>query len=223
MITEVEAQILNTLQALFDRFGWLGVVGLTIFESATGFSSSEIFLSLAGWLLLAAHNAPEAMILVSGLYTALGSLAGASIPYWVARLGGRPLVEKILSWFRMDPRYITLAEQQFQRWGSGLVFFGRVIPVVRVMVNIPAGLVRMPFLKFSVFTFLGAYIWCTVFIGLGYTIGHQWPLITRMVAKYTPLVLIALVILVVVGFIARQRFHQRLRLQSILTTVDKEK
>jgi len=144
----LETQILSTLQSLYDAWGWFGVAALLIFENATGITPSEIILGLAGWMLISEHQLPASMIFFGGLYAAIGSALGASIPYWAARLGGRPLVDKLARWIRIDPAHITRAENQFHRWGTGLVLVGRVIPGIRTLISIPAGLARMPFITF---------------------------------------------------------------------------
>ena len=163
---------------MFDHFGWFGVAGVMAFENATSITPSEIILGLAGWMLIAAPGAPPALILVGGLCASLGSAAGSSFAYWLVRLGGRPVVDRVARWFRLDPRHLARADAQFHRGGPALVLFGRMLPIVRVVVTIPAGLARMPFRQFFTYTFIGAYVWCTLLIGLGYAVGHEWPLIS---------------------------------------------
>jgi membrane protein DedA with SNARE-associated domain len=189
LIIELEATILSTAQTLYDAWGWFGVAALLAFENATGITPSEIILGLAGWMLISEHQLPVSMIFMGGLYAAIGSTLGASINYWVARLGGRPLVDKLARWIRIDPAHITRAENQFHRWGAGLVLVGRVMPGIRTLINIPAGLARMPFLTFFVATFIGAYAWCTLLIGAGYALGHEWTLISQYLKQYFPYLL----------------------------------
>jgi len=189
MITKFETTILSATQTIYDAWGWFGVAVLLAFENATGIMPSEIILALAGWMLISEHQLPVSMIFVGGLYAAIGSTLGASITYWAARLGGRPMVDKLIRWARIDPAHITRAENQFQRWGTGLVLVGRLMPGIRTLINIPAGLARMPFLTFFVATFIGAYIWCTLLIGAGYTLGHEWTLISQYLKQYFPYLL----------------------------------
>jgi membrane protein DedA with SNARE-associated domain len=167
MINELETIILSAVQTIYDAWGWFGVALLLIFENATGVTPSEIILGLAGWMLISEHQLPISMIFIGGLYAAIGSTLGASIAYWVARLGGRPLVDKLAHWIRIDSAHIVHAENQFHRWGAGVVLIGRVMPGIRTLINIPAGLARMPFLTFFVATFIGSYTWCTLLIGAG--------------------------------------------------------
>ena len=112
MFDTLEQTILSTLQIIFDEFGWLGVFGLMVFENATGITPSEIILGLAGWMLISEHQLPPTMIPLGGLYAAIGSVLGASVAYWVARLGGRPLVDRLARWLRIDSAHIDRAENQ---------------------------------------------------------------------------------------------------------------
>ncbi len=206
MITELETIILSAAQTIYDAWGWFGVAMLLAFENATGITPSEIILGLAGWMLISEHQLSPSMIPLGGLYAAIGSVLGASVAYWVARLGGRPLVDRLARWLRIDSAHIDRAENQFHRWGTGLVLVGRVMPGVRTLVSIPAGLARMPFATFFVATFIGAYVWCTLLIGAGYVLGHEWVLISAYVKQFFPYLLAGgFVVLAVYFWFTRRR------------------
>lgn len=189
MLDQIEATILSALQTIFDQFGWVGVFGLMAFENATGITPSEIILALAGWMLIERHEISLVMIPLGGLYAALGSVSGASIIYWVARLGGRPVIERFARLLRIDMAHLTRVEGQIHKFGTGLILIGRVIPGIRTLISIPAGLVRIPFLKFILATFAGTYVWCTLLIGFGYVLGREWMLISQYIKHYLPFVL----------------------------------
>jgi len=210
MLDTIEQTILSALQFIFDQFGWLGVFGLMVFENATGITPSEIVLAFAGWMLIERHGISPTFIPVGGLYAGLGSAIGASITYWIARKGGRPLVYKFAKFFHIDLKYIEKVEEQCNKWGAGIVLVGRVIPGVRTLVSIPAGLVRIPFAKFFLFTFVGAYIWCTLLIGAGYMLGHEWMLISDYIKTHLPLILIS-GLLVIVAYLV---YHYRASLSN---------
>jgi membrane protein DedA with SNARE-associated domain len=184
LITELETIILSVAKTIYDAWGWFGVAALLAFENATGITPSEIILGLAGWMLISEHQLPVSTIFIGGSYAAFGSTLGASITYWIARLGGRPLVEKLARWFCFDPANLPRAETQCHRWGAGLVLVGRVMPGIRTLINIPAGLARMPFLTFFVATFIGSYFWCSLLIGAGYALGQEWVLISQYLKQY---------------------------------------
>lgn len=190
VVLQIETWILGVAQTLYDAWGWLGVAVLLAFENATGITPSEIILGLAGWMLIAEHDLPPALILLGGLYAAAGSTLGASAAYWAARLGGRPVVDRLARWARIDPAHIARVERQFQRWGLGLVFAGRMLPGIRTLVSIPAGLARIPFLAYLGTTFAGAYFWCTILIGAGYLLGHEWALVSTQLNRALPYLLV---------------------------------
>jgi membrane protein DedA with SNARE-associated domain len=220
MLGSFEQAILSALQIIFDKFGWLGVFGLMIFENATGISPAEIILAFAGWMLIERHDVPVSFIPIAGFYAGLGSAIGASITYWVARRNGRPFVDRMVKIFRVPPGYIEKAEEQCRKWGAGIVLIGRFLPGLRVLVNIPAGLVSIPFPKFFIATFIGAYIWCTALIGAGYVFGHQWHLISEYIKTHVPLVLI--VGLLLVGAYLAYRYRESLPVAAWMRRGNKE-
>lgn len=165
------------------------MAALLTFENATGILPSEIILGLSGWMLIAEHHLPPSMIFLGGLYAATGSAIGASITYWAARLGGRPMINILTRWARINPVHINRVDNQLHRWGVGLVLVGRVIPGIRTLISIPAGLTQMPFPTFLTATFIGSYVWCLLLIGAGYVLGHEWALISAYLKQALPYIL----------------------------------
>ena len=210
MLDTLEQTILSALQLIFDKFGWFGVFGLMVFENATGITPSEIILAFAGWMLIERHGISPTFIPLAGFYAGLGSAIGASITYWVARIGGRPMIDKFANLFRIDLGYIEKIEDQCRKWGAGIVMVGRVIPGVRTLVSIPAGLVKIPFPKFFLATFIGAYFWCTLLIGAGYVLGHEWRLISEYIKTHLPVVFASGLLVVTVYLM----YHYRAALPS---------
>lgn len=211
MLDKLETMILSSLQVIFDEFGWAGVFGLMIFENATGITPSEIILGFAGWMLIERHGIAPTFILLAGAYAGFGSAIGASITYWAARIGGRPLIEKFTKIFRIDMNMITKAEDQMHKWGTGLVLIGRVIPGARTLISIPAGLVKIPFPRFFIATFIGAYTWCTLLIGAGYVLGHEWRLVSDYIKQHFPLA----ISLGLLGICAYLVYHYRAHLPAL--------
>ena len=215
MIDALEVFIVANLQSVFDRIGWLGVAGLLVFENATGIIPSEVIMGLAGWMLLAAHDAPFISVFWGGAVAALASTGGASLMYWAANLGGRLVVDRMARWLRIDAQYIEWAEKQFQRWGTGFVLFGRMIPGVRTLINIPAGLARMSYGIFALYTLIGSYVWCTLLIAGGYVLGHEWQRASDLVKQFAPWLLVIGVVVWVVKYLwQRWRSARRLPLTN---------
>lgn len=102
---------------------------------------------------------------------AIGSWLGATIMYWASRLAGRPLVMRYGGYVFIPPAKVEKAERWSAHYGSMGIFISRLLPVVRHLIGIPAGIVRMDYLKFSLFTLLGSGIWCSVLCWLGVKIG----------------------------------------------------
>lgn len=116
---------------------------------------------------------PVLFVLVTGLIIAVGSVASEVVTYWLARIGGRTLVERFSRWLRVDMRHFERAEALFGRWGVGLVMFGRILPGLRTLVSVPAGMTRMNFGLFFGASFGGAYVWNTLLVAAGYLLGFN--------------------------------------------------
>ena len=116
---------------------------------------------------------PVLFVLVMGLIIAVNSAVTEIITYWLARVGGHALVFRFSRWLRVDARHIDRAESLFTRWGVGLVMFGRILPGVRTLVSVPAGITRMDFGLFFGASFGGAYLWNTLLVAAGYLLGFK--------------------------------------------------
>lgn len=131
-------------------------------------------------ILLAAQRAevfingqPILFVLATGLFVALIHVIMETITYWLARLGGRPLVFRFSRWLRVDIRHLDRVEALFGRWGIRLVLFGRIIPGVRTLVSVPAGITRMNFGLFLGTSLGGAYLWNTLMVAIAYLFGFK--------------------------------------------------
>jgi membrane protein DedA with SNARE-associated domain len=105
---------------------------------------------------------------------ALGYLAGSLGGWAIGMAGGRPLVERHGRWLHLGPDRLARAERWFHRFGSRAVFLGRLTPLVRSFISIPAGVFRAPLGRYTVLTLAGSLIWCAVFAGVGWAVGTHW-------------------------------------------------
>ncbi|MCB9110895.1 MAG: DedA family protein [Anaerolineales bacterium] len=208
MIDQLETTILNALQFIYEELGWLGVTLVMVIENATGLTPSEVVLGFAGWMLIEAHNLPFSTVFLGGLFAAIGSVIGASLMYWAARLGGRPVVQRAAKIFRIDTRHIQRVEGMAEKYGVGFIFFGRLLPGIRTLVAIPAGLTGLSYPVFAAATFIGSYIWCTIFIGAGYFLGHEWHILSGIVKQAAPYAL-ATAVLAGTGFLIWQLWMKK--------------
>jgi membrane protein DedA with SNARE-associated domain len=104
----------------------------------------------------------------------LGYTLGAIVGWGIGLYGGRPYLERHGRWLHVDEEKLDRAERWFARWEDWAVFLGRLTPIVRSFVSIPAGVMEVPFVRYVVLTFAGSAIWCLVFAGAGYAAGSNW-------------------------------------------------
>ena len=104
----------------------------------------------------------------------VGYLIGAVLGWEIGRRGGRPYLEKHGRWLHLDHEKLERAEAWFLRWDDWAVFLGRLTPVVRSFVSVPAGMFEAPLKRYTVLTLLGSAIWCFVFAGIGWAAGANW-------------------------------------------------
>jgi membrane protein DedA with SNARE-associated domain len=146
-----------------EAWGYLGVFVLMAMESSIIPVPSEIVMPPA------AFWAAQGKMSFSGVVIAgtLGSYVGSILNYAVARKVGQPIVMKYGKYFLMPPEKLKMAEQFVARFGTTGIFLARLLPVVRHLISIPAGALKMPFIPFSIATFVGAGIWCFVLSWFG--------------------------------------------------------
>lgn len=124
----------------------------------------------------------------------LGYLVGSIIGWEIGARGGRPFLERHGRWFHLDAAKLDRAERWFERWEDAAVLFGRVTPVVRSFISIPAGVFRAPFGRYVVLTAIGSAIWCFAFAGAGWAAGASWETVHNdfRFVDYAIVVLVAL-------------------------------
>jgi membrane protein DedA with SNARE-associated domain len=104
----------------------------------------------------------------------IGYTVGAVLGWAIGLYGGRPYLERHGRWLHLDHQKLERAERWFERWEDWAVFLGRLTPVIRSFVSIPAGVFEVPFVRYTVLTFLGSAVWCFAFAGAGYVAGSNW-------------------------------------------------
>ncbi len=175
---------------------WPGVVALMAIESACIPLPSELIMPLAGWMLIKAASLPVAYTLVAGVYGALGCVIGSIIAYGAGAWGGRPLLEKYGRYVLISHQDLDRADRWFERSGSWAIFLTRLLPAIRTFISFPAGIARMPFVKFLIYTFIGSFIWCAGLAYGGYVLGEHWEQIRTVMRPFDPLVGAVLALLI---------------------------
>lgn len=192
------AQILVNL--IFD-WGYLGIFIMMVIESSFIPFPSEIVLIPAGYLASQGEMS-IAMIMLSALG---GSMVGAFINYYLALTLGRNIIIKYGKYFFIKVESLEKIENFFVKHGHISTFTGRLIPGIRQLISVPAGLARMNLAQFSLFTALGAGIWALVLTLLGFYIGENEKLINTYLREITITVLLCLVIIVGVYYTIKKK------------------
>lgn len=151
-------------------WGYGGVVILMAMESSIFPVPSELVVPPAAILAAQGGTMTIPGVILAGTF---GSWLGSAITYWVAYFLGRPMVMKFGKYFFMPPSKVERAERFMHRYEGGGIFFARLLPVIRHLISIPAGIIRMGFLKFSVLTVIGSALWCWVLAVLGQKVGNK--------------------------------------------------
>ena len=192
------------LKTLLD-LGYPGIIALMAMESSILPVPSELVMPPAGyWAAKGQMSFPIA--LVSGV---VGSIIGALANYYGAQLIGRPLIQRYGKYVLLSEKNLLRSEKFFAEHGEISTLIGRLFPVIRHLISIPAGLHRMPLPKFILYTAVGAGVWCTILTWIGYFLGqHEGVLRTEEIHRYATWALIALIPLsltVVAIYILRRR------------------
>jgi membrane protein DedA with SNARE-associated domain len=150
--------------------GYAGIVALMGIESACIPLPSEIIMPFAGYLVFKGYF-NLFWVATAG---AGGCNLGSLVAYWIGARGGRPLVERYGNWVLMSHRDLDRMTRFFEQHGSITVLLARLLPVVRTFIAFPAGIARMPQLRFHVYTFLGSWPWCFALAYAGNKLGERW-------------------------------------------------
>jgi len=162
-----------------SQYGYVAIFFLMLLGSACVPIPSEVVM-LFGGALASATFAEEvlsgeplnlAAVVVAGL---AGSLIGSWLAYWIGYAGGRALIDRWGRYLLFRPHEVDRAHAWFERHGQGLVFFGRLIPLLRAFVSLPAGVAQMDFYRFTLYTFLGIVPWTVGLAWGGYVLGEGW-------------------------------------------------
>ncbi len=204
----IEQELLNFISHIYSLIGWPGVVALMALESACIPVPSEIIMPLAGWMLIQAKSLNVAFTLVAGAYGALGNTIGSAIAYGVGMWGGRPFLERFGKYILISRHDLEQADRWFTKRGNWSIFVSRLLPVVRTFISLPAGIARMKFIPFLVYTFIGSFIWSTGLAYGGYKLGEHWEQLRDIMRPFDPFI-IAIVVILMALYIYRHIRHAK--------------
>jgi membrane protein DedA with SNARE-associated domain len=211
MLEKIITALAGFIIAVISKTGYLGVVLLMAIESACIPLPSEIIMPFAGFLVYKG----ELNLFLVATAGALGCNLGSLVAYEIGCYGGRPLVERYGSHIFLGKHELEMAERFFQRFGSAAVFFGRLLPVIRTFIALPAGIARMPRLRFHLYTFAGSWPWCFMLAWVGMKLGEQWDKDPRLKQWFHRLdLLIVLVLLAAVIWFVWSHWKGRVRVAA---------
>lgn len=192
--------IVEWITNLMQAIGGPGVFLAVLLENVFPPIPSEVILPLAGFTA-AGPDAPYGVV-AAIIWATAGSVLGAALLYWIGLAVGAARLRWIADRMPLvDSRDVDNAIDWFNRHGSAAVFFGRLVPGVRSLISIPAGIDQMPLLKFGLYTTLGSTIWNTVLVVAGYVLGDNWHAVTDWMDRFSnvvyAIILLALVAVVV--------------------------
>jgi len=191
MISNVVGALAAFVVATISTLGYGGIVVLMAIESACIPLPSEIIMPFSGYLV----STGRFNLILVAIAGAVGCNVGSTLAYVVGYFGGRPLVLRWGSWVLMDARELDRAERFFARYGGITVLIGRLLPVVRTFISLPAGIARMPHLRFQLYSFLGSLPWCFVLAYIGMKLGERWdsdPRLRAVMHQFDAVVLVLL-------------------------------
>jgi membrane protein DedA with SNARE-associated domain len=209
-VSHLITSLTDFIQNLYVATGLIGIVLAMAIESCCIPLPSEIVMPLAGAMVaLADKSGAKHLLFINpasplwlnltliALSGAVGCLIGSIAAYSIGYTGGRPLMLKYGKYVLISQHDADKADRFFQRWGSPTAFFSRLLPVVRTYISLPAGISKMPFGKFCIYTFLGSLPWCLLLAYLGYQLGTNYDKISGPLHYLDIAILVAVVILVV--------------------------
>jgi len=191
-----------------DNWGYLAVVLLMAMESTVFPLPSELIIPPAAIIAQRSGNMTLTGIVIAG---ALGSWLGATAMYWASRWAGRPLVLKYGKYFLIAPAKVEQAERWAAAYGNFGIFASRLLPVVRHLIGIPAGIVRMNYGQFSLYTLIGSAVWCGVLCWLGLKAGQDEALMRGELRSIT---IWAVGLLGIIGIIYYLFVHRQMQAQK---------
>ncbi|MFH0819973.1 MAG: DedA family protein [bacterium] len=191
--------IINTISGL----GYAGVALLMALESAAVPLPSEIIMPFSGFLV---SQNRFTLFLVS-LAGAIGSTIGAVALFYVGLYGGRPFLEKYGKYFLITNHDLHLAEKFFKKYGVWSLFLGRILPIVRTYISLPAGIAKVNLWLLAITSFIGSFIWSYFLAYLGFSLGQHWEILSQYFHKFDFLIG-AIIVLGIIYWIKR---HLRIK------------
>jgi membrane protein DedA with SNARE-associated domain len=204
--TSIIDNIISSVSNLIYNLGYLGIFAAALIETLFPIIPSELIFPLAGYVVHSQNLGIEQVIMF-GFVGSLGSTLGAIVIYFVALKLGRRIILKVGKYILITESKLEKSEIWFQKYGKVAVLLGRLAPGVRELISIPAGLSRMNFLEFTLFTFIGSFVWSLSLTMIGYYLGSAWDKFSQDSSKVFHV--ISLIIIVSLVFIFLYKYYKK--------------
>ena len=205
MLELIDRTVIPFFLQLYDAVGYVGVAVAIALETFIPIVPSEVIVPMAGWKVAQSAADPTVLeplthapwnFLVALLVATLGAVAGSLAGYLIGAWGGRPLLDRYGRYVHIKPDDLDRADAWFARYGDWAVFLGRLVPLVRALINYPAGVARMPVGRFLLFSALGSLPWNAALLLGGYLLGENY---RRLYDTVKPYEYVIYVVVLVVG------------------------
>ncbi|WP_088012169.1 DedA family protein [Gottfriedia acidiceleris] len=199
----------NWIIETMDTFGYLGIFLLIALENIFPPIPSEVILTFGGFMTTQSSLSKIGVI----FFSTLGSVIGAVILFWIGTLLDVKKLEKIVDrwghFLRLTKKDVHKADEWFSKYGVWTVFFCRLIPLIRSLISIPAGMARMNFWIFLLFTTLGSLIWNTILVLVGASVGASWENIVEYMDVYSSIIygILAIGLVIFIFLFIKKRKH----------------
>ncbi len=202
-MAEIMDHVRLWIEQIILLLGYPGIALVMLIENLFPPIPSELVMPFAGFLAASGRLNVAASIIAG----TSGSVLGATILYYIGRWADEPVVRRFLrrygKWVQISEADLNRALKSFDRYGQSIVFFGRLIPIVRSLISVPAGMHRMPIATFLLFTTLGSAIWTSLLTFAGVILGENWQQILSVTKQYERFTLLVVAATVIVFFTVR--------------------
>ncbi len=206
MLDRIIAPLAGLIVATISTLGYGGVVLLMAIESACVPLPSEIIMPFSGYLVFTGRF-DLFLVATAG---AIGCNVGSTFAYAAGYYGGKPFVQRWGRYLLMSQRDLDIVHRFFERFGGITVFVGRLLPVIRTFIALPAGVAQMPQLRFQIYTFLGSWPWCFGLAYVGAKLGERWntdPELRDILHRFDA-VIVAVLVVGAVWYVRRHWKHR---------------
>lgn len=174
MIEQIIGFFTNIIISVINSTGYFGIFVLMAAESALIPIPSEITMPFAGYLASTGRFNLILVIIIGALANLVGSIGAFWLGFWGQETIVRDLIKKYGKYLLISVDEFDRSEKWFRKYGQKIVFFSRILPIIRTFISLPAGMAEMKFWRFCIFTFIGSLIWSTVLTYIGFILGKNW-------------------------------------------------